>query len=289
MEQTKAADVKQGLRYDTGKLRYDLFEPFAMQQLAMLFTKGAAKYADRNWEKGMKWSRMMAAVKRHIAEYESGKDFDFDPNCETCKAGTCVNHTGVLHTVQAAWGMLGLTSYYKLFPQGDDRAHKYLSRPKIGLDIDGVICDWCGSWSKKFGYPEMRNWRFSYNVRENFASMTPEEMHEFYMSIPALLDPQTIPFEPHCYITARSIPEDITKAWIQKNGFPTSTVYSVGFGESKVEAAKKSGIDIFVDDCFENFAELNANGICTYLYDAPHNQRYNVGHKRIKSLNELVQ
>ena len=60
-------------------------------------------------------------------------------------------------------------------------------------------------------------------------------------------------------------------------------VYSVGVNESKVEVAKKSGVDIFVDDRFENFVELNNNGICTFLFDAPHNRRYNVGHKRIKS------
>ena len=43
----------------------------------------------------------------------------------------------------------------------------------------------------------------------------------------------------------------------------------------------------FVDDKFENFVELNKNGICCFLMDAPHNQRYDVGHKRIKSLKEL--
>jgi len=64
-------------------------------------------------------------------------------------------------------------------------------------------------------------------------------------------------------------------------------VYSVGHGESKVSVAKNSGIDIFVDDRFENFVELNNAGVFTYLFDAPHNQRYNVGHRRIKSLKEL--
>ena len=97
-----------------------------------------------------------------------------------------------------------------------------------------------------------------------------------------------INFEPHCYITSRSIPKEWTEEWIDKNGFPTMPVYSVGFGESKVEVAKKSGIDIFVDDRYENFVELNNGGICTYLFDAPHNQRYDVGYKRIKSLKELI-
>ena len=65
-------------------------------------------------------------------------------------------------------------------------------------------------------------------------------------------------------------------------------VYSVGLSESKIDVAKRSGIDIFVDDRFENFVELNQAGICCYLFDASHNQRYEVGYKRIKSLRELA-
>ena len=35
---------------------------------------------------------------------------------------------------------------------------------------------------------------------------------------------------------------------------------------------------------FDNFVELNRAGICTYLMDAPHNQYYQVGHRRIYDL-----
>ena len=71
-------------------------------------------------------------------------------------------------------------------------------------------------------------------------------------------------------------------------GFPTAKVFTVGPNVSKVEVAKKCGIEIFVDDRFENFVELNNAGICCFLFDAPHNQRYDVGYKRIKELNELI-
>ena len=108
------------------------------------------------------------------------------------------------------------------------------------------------------------------------------------MSIKPKIDPKDLPFEPHCYITSRPIPNEWTEQWIAENGFPTMPVYTVGVGESKVDVAKKSGIDIFIDDRFDNFVELNRAGICTYLMDAPHNQRYNVGHKRIKNLKDLL-
>jgi len=47
-------------------------------------------------------------------------------------------------------------------------------------------------------------------------------------------------------------------------------------------------VEAYVDDRFENFVELNNAGICCFLFDAPHNTRYDVGYKRIKSLSELV-
>jgi len=55
-----------------------------------------------------------------------------------------------------------------------------------------------------------------------------------------------------------------------------------------VDVAMKSGIEIYVDDRYENFVELNNAGICCFLFDAPHNRRYQVGFKRIYSLSELT-
>ena len=40
----------------TGKGRYDLISPFAIRRLARWYEAGAAKYAPRNWEKGMPYS-----------------------------------------------------------------------------------------------------------------------------------------------------------------------------------------------------------------------------------------
>lgn len=263
-----------GLRFNQGKLRYDLLPPFAMEQYAKVMTRGAVKYPERNWEKGMSWSNVIASLKRHLAEIEKGNDYD--------------EETGLLHSAHVAWNAMALTEYYKTYPQGDDRPHNYLKRPKIGLDIDEVLCDWVGAWTNKFGYPKPEAWNFSYDNFDHFKSFSPEELSDFYLNIPRKISPNDIPFEPHCYITSRSVPIEITKGWLQKNGFPTVPVYSVGFGESKIDVAKKSGLDIFVDDRFENFVELNNAGICTYLLSTPHNQRYNVGYRRISSLKELI-
>lgn len=277
-----------GLRYNDDKIRYDLFEPYALEQVARIFTKGAKKYAPFNWLKGMEWSKMIASMKRHIAAFEKGEDRDFDLDCEGCKEGTCVNHTGELHIAQAAWNALGLTSYYKHYPQGDDRIHQIMPKKKIGLDIDEVICEWVGDWTNYWKLDTPTSWFFDYGTLEKFEIMKKDKkLDGFYMNLKPKCSPCDIPFEPHCYVTSRPVSTEITKAWLSKHGFPTKPVITVGVGESKVDAIKASGLDIFVDDRYDNYEELNRNGICCYLFDAPHNTRYNVGYRRIKSLSEL--
>ena len=54
------------LRYDEGKIRHDLLPGHAINELAKVYTMGAKKYADHNWRKGMKWSRVIASLKRHL-------------------------------------------------------------------------------------------------------------------------------------------------------------------------------------------------------------------------------
>ena len=272
IEKGKDSNIKiEGLRFNTGKARHDLIPSFAQEQYAKVLTKGSEKYAERNWELGMKWSKVTASLKRHTLAFEKGEDFDTE--------------TGLLHTAHIMCNAAFLTEYYKIYPQGDDRPHHYLNRAKIGLDIDEVLADWVGHWTKHHGQEVPENWNFDRDIAKKFDSLKDDK--EFWLSIPVKTKASDIHFEPHCYITSRSIPIEWTKEWLDKNGFPTMPVYSVGFGESKVDVAKESGIDIYVDDRYENFVELNNAGICTFLFDAPHNKRYDVGFKRITSISEL--
>lgn len=65
-----------GLKYDEGKLRYDLLPPDAVKAIVRVLTYGSVKYAPRNWENGIYQSRLMAASRRHEAAWEMGEDFD---------------------------------------------------------------------------------------------------------------------------------------------------------------------------------------------------------------------
>jgi len=265
------------LRYNEGKLRFDLLPSFALKQIARVFGYGANKYTteingDYNWKKGLPWMQTCASLERHLQAWKAGEDYD--------------KESGELHLAHLATNAMFLLEYYKIYPQGDDRNNA--PSPKIGLDIDEVLADWVGAWIERFGEDVPESWNFSYLNGSRFSLFTEYELNDFYLSIKPKIKPSDIPFEPHCYITSRSIPVQITKTWLELNKFPTCPVYSVGFGQSKVEVAKESGIDWFVDDSFEHFTELNKAGIACFLMDAPHNRRYDVGFKRIHGLNELL-
>jgi len=265
---------EKGLRFNAGKDRHDLIPQGPIDLLAKVLTKGAEKYAPRNWELGMAWSKVTASLKRHLAAIERGEDYDPE--------------SGLLHAGHVLCNAVFLAEYYRTHPELDDRPHKYLNHKRIGLDIDDVIADFVPGFCEKFGFSTPESWCFSYEffdkMHEMFESDTAEE---FYMNLKPAVDPNDIPFEPTAYVTARSVPIEWTKRWIEKNGFPTSPVVSVPFNQSKVEAIKELRLDYFIDDRYENFAELNGAGICCFLWDKPHNRRYDVGYKRIFSFEDF--
>jgi len=55
------------------KPRPDLISPFAEERQGHWLLMGAKKYAERNWEKGMPFSRCVASLKRHLMKFQQGK------------------------------------------------------------------------------------------------------------------------------------------------------------------------------------------------------------------------
>lgn len=282
-------------RYNKGKLRYELFPSFFKKELAKVYTMGAEKYTIRdeqgnivedgsdNWRKGFLWKNALASVMRHLEKFDNGEDFDYDWPQEILD-----QYGPSLHLANAAWGISVLMESYQIHPELDNRNHKYLNHAKVGLDIDEVLALWVPAWCDHWNMEEPQSWYFDRKIMDKFAQMREEGiLDDFYLNLKPAIDPNTIPFEPHCYVTSRPVSTNITEQWLDKYGFPTRPVYTVGVGESKVDVIKSAGIEIFVDDRFDNFVELNKNGICCFLYDAPHNRRYDVGYKRIKTLKDL--
>ena len=61
-----------GVKFDHGKLRYELLPPEFLLGLAEVTTFGASKYNDRNWEKGIDEERLLGAMFRHVELHRQG-------------------------------------------------------------------------------------------------------------------------------------------------------------------------------------------------------------------------
>ena len=272
MIKEELANSKEGVRYNEGKNRMDLLEPWAIEKLAEVFTIGAIKYAPNNWLKGMPWSKIVASLERHLSAYKQGIDYD--------------KESGLLHAQHLAWNAMALLSYYRHRPEYDDRLHSYFQDRKVGIDIDGVIADFNGAIHRIIGKPDHSpvDWEDP-NINKVYEEVRNNE--DFWLNLRPLVSVKDIPFQPHCYITSRSINPKITQQWLHNHGFADVPLYCVKSGESKVETALKSGVDYFIDDYYKNFIELNKAGVCTFLLSRSWNSKYDVGFKRIKDFNDF--
>lgn len=101
-----------------GKGRFDLLSPIWIRRLALLLERGALKYGDRNWEKGMPVSRYLDSALRHIYDYMEGKREED-------------------HLVQAAWNCLSAVHVIEMverkrLPDNLDDAPSYLEEADTG-------------------------------------------------------------------------------------------------------------------------------------------------------------
>lgn len=75
----------------TGKGRPDLISPFGLNRLAKWYELGSMKYGDRNWEKGMPFSRYTASMFRHVIQWMMGDE------SEDHLAAVTWNALGIIH------------------------------------------------------------------------------------------------------------------------------------------------------------------------------------------------
>lgn len=96
----------------TGKGRYDLISPFATRRLAEWYELGQQKYAPRNWEKGMPFSRYIDSAKRHIDKFIMGMN-DED------------------HLSAAAWNIFAIMHHQELKQFHLDDMPHYLDKEEV--------------------------------------------------------------------------------------------------------------------------------------------------------------
>lgn len=63
-------------RGDPRKMRLDLVSPEMEEALGKVLTYGAGRYGERNWEKGIPYSELYGATRRHMLAWLRGEDLD---------------------------------------------------------------------------------------------------------------------------------------------------------------------------------------------------------------------
>jgi hypothetical protein len=271
----KAAD-----RFNSGKTRYDLIPPGILKILAQVYSNGALKYEDDNWKGGLSFRSVLDSAKRHVEAFRAGEDVDRESG---------------LHTLaHAAWNYLTIVDYGQRHPEYDDREFWWLNPKKVGFDIDGVLCAFDEGFSARLAELGLEgaserfatHWNSSYgDDGKGWDSVMGD--HDFWLNLAPMIHGPSFPFEPDCYITNRSFQGStkVTKKWIERHGFPAAKVIST---KDKVQVIKDRGLDIFVDDRFENFQQINTHTTCVcYLLSRPYNEKFPVGSLRIYDLDEL--
>ena len=66
-----------GLKYDTGKLRWDLLPMECIEDVVKILSFGSTKYGDNNWQNVTPFEeRYFAALMRHIVSWRNGEKID---------------------------------------------------------------------------------------------------------------------------------------------------------------------------------------------------------------------
>lgn len=102
-------DLSKGVKIDQDKLKWHLLPYDAISELVGVFTVGSRKYEERNWEKGMAWSRVFNSTQRHLTDWFQKRE-TFDPD-----------GTGLRNIAQATWGCLVLLAWELRGAGEDDR------------------------------------------------------------------------------------------------------------------------------------------------------------------------
>jgi len=124
----RASSSSPGQKGDAGKLRFDLIPPRSLQDLAHVYTIGAKKYADRNWEKGIAFGRIFGAMQRHAWAWWDGEELD--------------QEDGQHHLAAVAWCAFTLLEYLRTHREFDDRPLDVLPLRCGECDQNPCVCPW---------------------------------------------------------------------------------------------------------------------------------------------------
>lgn len=97
---------------------FDQVSPEIEMLVAEHFGKGARKYSAHNFRKGYEWSKSYSALRRHLAAFWAGEEYD--NHLADCPEG-CTDHTGSRHIVAVIWHAMVLAEFSLHHKEFDDR------------------------------------------------------------------------------------------------------------------------------------------------------------------------
>jgi 5'(3')-deoxyribonucleotidase len=239
------------------KENYSKLSAYALRQIA--------KAADFEDNSPRSWTEILNEIEQDLQLFKSSDDFHKETNLYL------LNHVG--------FKVMKLIDQYRTAPNFDDRYKPYMNLKRIVLDVDDVVADFTEAFTKRYNINPKSYWDGTYNIGKMLDEI--KEDKDFYINLKVKYRPN---FMPYAYVSSRSIPVEWTETFLEMNDLPCRPVYHVPFNTSKLEVLKSLNTEIFIDDKFDNFAEALGAGITAFLMDAPHNQHYNVGFRRIFSL-----
>ena len=147
--------------------RFDLVPPKALWLLAEVYGRGAEKYADRNWEKGIEYGDLYAAMQRHAWKWWAGETTDPED--------------GQHHLASVIWMAAALIEMEETHPELDTRsralqldsellnpedieAAKEEVRGLKGLSPDNPFVDGSSRYEDVFGHSP--RWEFDDEQKE---------------------------------------------------------------------------------------------------------------------------
>lgn len=116
-----AEQNKNGTKFDQGKAPHHLLSPVALEELSQVLAFGAQKYGEHNWRKGIKISRLVSALLRHVFSFLGGQDKD--------------EETGLSHIAHAMACCMFIIETMKTNKAMDDR---YREVPSTVHNISGA-------------------------------------------------------------------------------------------------------------------------------------------------------
>lgn len=91
VEEREKSIAEEAIKHDSGKVRMELLPPYALEEIAKVFTHGAEKYEDFNYlkGKGLDLNRLYGACLRHLNSWKKGELNDKESNYSHISHAAC--------------------------------------------------------------------------------------------------------------------------------------------------------------------------------------------------------